>query len=743
MRFIALVSGGKDSVYAIVEAIRAGHELVGCLHLGAPDTSEEESYMYQTAASSTVQTLVQDCLQVEFLLYQRTGKSINTGLVYEATSEQDEVEDLFLALQMAKERFENLEGVCSGAILSTYQRVRIENVCSRLGLTSLSYLWRLLPQKELLQRMLQDGIEAVLVKTACPPGLLPRRHLNKTLRFLWDTGLLQRLHERYQFHVCGEGGEYESLVLDSPIHKKKLVLDDVEIVEAEEDGVGELSILRCHAQEKDESDIPVLESLKQSFGGPRISKSAPSDQKPTHNSTNGSKLNDTPSVVSLPHVHLATGGLLHVSEILAPVASNAVPMSTVSKTEVEASVEEAREIFSILNATLQSHGATARDILFVHLYLSEISHFGTINTHYRDFFGVVLPPSRSCVAVGKMLPGGRRVLLDCMVQLGSGDYVRSVTNSTNSYTKAALDTKTSKLREVLHVQSISHWAPVCVGPYSQTNTLRSALHFLAGQIGLLPSTMTLRETWVSQLEQCWSNVARVLDALKGGSLNDVCGSLIYISDEVLMDPSAADQIETITTNQLLSNGSVVPGLIDTLHQSATLHGGYEDEGTWEEMKEKGAVESSSITPCPTLVVCIAEMPKDASVEVEVIAATKDASMYLRKRDSDNVQSISRRQTSTGSFEWNTGDEFADSDPVGVNSLVESHVRVLGHGCAAIGVAMVLIPKDRPNDNLGRRTQATDSLIRSMVRSIQNTLADARSGLSKKDIIHVRLFYATR
>ena len=33
MRFVALVSGGKDSFYSILEAVRQGHELVACGHL--------------------------------------------------------------------------------------------------------------------------------------------------------------------------------------------------------------------------------------------------------------------------------------------------------------------------------------------------------------------------------------------------------------------------------------------------------------------------------------------------------------------------------------------------------------------------------------------------------------------------------------------------------------------------------------------------------------------------------------
>ena len=45
-------------------------------------------------------------------------------------------------------------------------------------------------------------------------------------------------------------------------------------------------------------------------------------------------------------------------------------------------------------------------------------------------------------------------------------------------------------RKVLHVQSISSWAPSCIGPYSQATILHSLLH-MAGQIGLDPPSMQL------------------------------------------------------------------------------------------------------------------------------------------------------------------------------------------------------------------------------------------------------------
>ena len=45
-------------------------------------------------------------------------------------------------------------------------------------------------------------------------------------------------------------------------------------------------------------------------------------------------------------------------------------------------------------------------------------------------------------------------------------------------------------RGVLHVQSISSWAPCCIGPYSQATWWGSLLH-MAGQIGLHPPSMQL------------------------------------------------------------------------------------------------------------------------------------------------------------------------------------------------------------------------------------------------------------
>lgn len=64
----------------------------------------------------------------------------------------DEVEDMFILLSEVKKQIPSITAVSSGAIASDYQRLRVESVCTRLGLVSLAYLWKQ-DQSLLLQEM--------------------------------------------------------------------------------------------------------------------------------------------------------------------------------------------------------------------------------------------------------------------------------------------------------------------------------------------------------------------------------------------------------------------------------------------------------------------------------------------------------------------------------------------------------------------------------------------------------------
>ena len=64
MKFIALVSGGKDSIFNIIECMSYGHELVCIGNLY--HSGEIDSYMYQTVGGEIID-LIAKCLNVPLI----------------------------------------------------------------------------------------------------------------------------------------------------------------------------------------------------------------------------------------------------------------------------------------------------------------------------------------------------------------------------------------------------------------------------------------------------------------------------------------------------------------------------------------------------------------------------------------------------------------------------------------------------------------------------------------------------
>ena len=252
---LALVSGGKDSIFALQLCQTHGHRITALGNLTPEDQHVEEldSHCFQTVSHSMI-NLYPQLIDENIPVFRRKliGRSVHTDLSYpERGVETDEIEDLRALIQFAKERVK-VDAVCSGAILSDYQRLRVERICFELNLVSMSYLWKQTPQKRLLEDILNVGrIEAVLVKTAAM-GLDPRKHLGKTLAEVKED--LIRIEEEYGSHSCGEGGEFESLVLDAPFFTRgRLRIEESEVVETSADRFarsGHLKILRVSVKKK-------------------------------------------------------------------------------------------------------------------------------------------------------------------------------------------------------------------------------------------------------------------------------------------------------------------------------------------------------------------------------------------------------------------------------------------------------------------------------------------------------------
>jgi uncharacterized protein (TIGR00290 family) len=791
MKVIALVSGGKDSIYAIhLAVVEQHHELIACIHLAAVspvststttkpkknynnrDEAEEvdneieeeeeeveESYMYQSAGSNVVSYQIEQCLQVPCIVVPRTGRSLQTGMFYttsntnaggtstsstnttseeydhrsaetctnvsqqvrvqqqETQQQHDEVEDLHVALQIAKERYPMIEGVCNGAILSHYQRNRIEYiVCHHMQLHSLSYCWRKTNPSQLLQDMIHTaGIKAILIKTACPPTLLPHKHLQQHITQL--TSLQQT--SKYTFQLCGEGGEYETLVLNAHIFPTKhLVIDRSTILyDPNDSSIGTLLIHDYHTELKPKQNNNDDVSVQSK--GPAPISSTLSSQNTTENNTQDScaqsnvtltttistnasqnqhcrrchhpmiRMNNKHLVLqqqqqplqhTRPHVRQVNGGLYSISEIMSPqpIHSNDDDTTRTTTTTITQIQTEMREILTTLQSTLDSIHCTAQDIVMVHVYLSNMSYFTILNDDYRTFFQTVLPPSRSTIDIGTIHVSASpsstdthqtqytcNIIIDCSVQCGSGTYMRhdpsinkhptdmngnaAVEDTVNTkYAQAALQNTFVKVRDVLHVQSRSYWAPVCVGPYSQVNTVRGCIHFCAGQIGLYPPTMQFQYpiSWTHQLHQTWINVANVLDALDACCIHkNMLFGILFMSDSVFQfQDQEWTKLCALCTTQMLCNGNVIPGDIDGIildpKNNMNDDDEYEDEETRIE-NEKNRIPTTvddsvnsidSQLLCPILVVSIPQMPVGALCEIEVVAASRRATNALHISD---------------------------------------------------------------------------------------------------------------
>ncbi|CAG9463590.1 unnamed protein product [Pedinophyceae sp. YPF-701] len=454
LKVIALVSGGKDSCFALMECVRMGHEIVGLVNLlpADSDIDDTNSWMYQTAGHGVIEAYAR-CMQLPLLRRRIQGAAANTQLAY-ATTDGDEVEDLTVALAHAKRRFPEATAVCSGAIASDYQRTRVESVAIRLGLTPLAPLWRR-AQLSLLPAMLEAHVHAILIKVAAI-GLVPSRHLGMSLQEAEEE--LLRLRAKYGNNVCGEGGEYETLVLDSPLFTGgRIAVGDSagEVVLPDPDPyapVGLLKLTKWSVEAKDTDSAhnqdAVVEEITDDMGAAAVQEILGSASE-VSSPRNAGAFDVRPWA--------AQGGGFVRAGCAVEGGRGAESAAAAVEFALRAAISEATELA----------GCGIERAAFVQMTLRDMATFAAANGAYCQQMPQTLPPSRACVATGAGTPIAS---VEILLPLDGGRDRRQLP------------------RRVLHVQSVSPWAPACIGPYSQATALGPLIH-IAGQIPLDPASM--------------------------------------------------------------------------------------------------------------------------------------------------------------------------------------------------------------------------------------------------------------
>ena len=223
MRVAVLATGGKDSTLALYRVLKEGYEVkyvVGMI------PQREDSWMFHYPNMHLID-LFAEAVGIPL------AKAETSGI------KESELEDLRRLLGKL-----DVEGLVSGAIASSYQKTRIENICKQLKLECIMPLWQE-DQLKILKEILSLKFEAII--TGVYAYGFSREWLGRKIDEATVEDLL-RLNKQYGVSLAGEGGEYETFVVDAPFFKKR-----IKIVEAEKfwkDQSGYFLIRKAELQSK-------------------------------------------------------------------------------------------------------------------------------------------------------------------------------------------------------------------------------------------------------------------------------------------------------------------------------------------------------------------------------------------------------------------------------------------------------------------------------------------------------------
>ena len=147
------------------------------------------------------------------------AEAVSIPLVKAETSGVKEAEVIDLKQALAQL---SIDAVVSGAIFSHYQKERIDGICKELGIRHVTPLWHEDPLS-ILREILELKMKTIIVGVYA--NGLTQQWLGREIDRSAINDLIE-LNRRFQVSIVGEGGEYESLVLDAPFFSKRLKLVD-------------------------------------------------------------------------------------------------------------------------------------------------------------------------------------------------------------------------------------------------------------------------------------------------------------------------------------------------------------------------------------------------------------------------------------------------------------------------------------------------------------------------------------
>ena len=226
MKVVASWSGGKDSCFACYKALAQGYEVSYLINFISREFRRvsfhgTKAHLISRQAQAIGIPLVQYTVPPDMSLYEQTFKKAVCAL-----------------------RRNGVEGMVFGDIYLQEHRDWIERVCGELGIAPLQPLWGMAPER-VLGEFIKAGFEAVVISAKA--DLFNENWLGRRIDrgFLSD---LKKLKQGKELDVCGEQGEYHTLVVDGPLFRKRVKVTYG--VRVQRNGYWFLDIPRCRLELK-------------------------------------------------------------------------------------------------------------------------------------------------------------------------------------------------------------------------------------------------------------------------------------------------------------------------------------------------------------------------------------------------------------------------------------------------------------------------------------------------------------
>ncbi|HDN75968.1 MAG TPA: diphthine--ammonia ligase [Acidilobales archaeon] len=199
---IAFYSGGKDSHYAIIKALMDG---IVVKYILTVNPQRIDSWMFHAVNTKWVK-LHSRAMSLPIIELRVSGlKEI------ELNELRSQIKDYIDMLKHS-----NIEYLVSGAVASRYQKERLDALAEELELKHYTPLWGLNPLKVLNEEL--DTLSFIFVAIQAY-GLNPSL-LGKVVS-KDDLTLMEKYYKDLGVNPIGEGGEFETFVIKSPLFRGK------------------------------------------------------------------------------------------------------------------------------------------------------------------------------------------------------------------------------------------------------------------------------------------------------------------------------------------------------------------------------------------------------------------------------------------------------------------------------------------------------------------------------------------